>query len=230
MGRVSDTGVRGPLRIGTGLLGGGILLANAVHAADAAWYPGDLPYQMLVLAPGLAAGPALAMGAYTGRAADRRFAGICMAVAGARFLGGHAAPAALPHSDLAMVHNPYRMLVYSPAGPPLGAALLIVGIKAVARDRLAGLCMLAPGAAGFFPFLVLDPGLILWLGAAGDVLFYETVRHGGTAVGAALLALGLAMVRRGGPARRGPGGGRGQPPPGARDPRGRRQSTRTRAS
>ena len=181
-------------RIGAALLGGGILLVNVVHAVSAVGSEAA-PVRATVIVSGLVAGAVLVAGARAG-SADRRREGARMALAGAALLWAGAVSVALSDSP-ETVRNLYMILVIGPPGLFLGVALLAIGIVVLPRDRLGGLCMIAPGI-GFMPS-VAHAMIFSALGyaAAGAVPVWEIGSHGGTAVGAALLALGIAMARRG---------------------------------
>ncbi|RNJ79990.1 MAG: hypothetical protein D9C04_03050 [Nitrosopumilus sp. B06] len=181
------------VRIGIALIGGAILFANIVYVALLAWNnPEALAILAPVIAPGMTAGAVIVTGAWIGKTADRRFTGACVALAGALFLWTYSVSA--DSGDVTNM-NVYVLLFFSPAGVPLEVALFAIGLKVFARERLAGLCMIVPGA-GFLPFLVyITPLIVLGPEAVGTGLVPgEILAHGGMVVGAAMLVLGLVMV------------------------------------
>ncbi|RNJ75547.1 MAG: hypothetical protein D9C04_04105 [Nitrosopumilus sp. B06] len=180
------------VKIGTVLIGGGVLFVNIIHVGVAAW---DLPEaftaQMLVVVPGLATGVVLIAGAKVGKTVDRRFVGICMVLVGAMFLWAGIVSAVLRDFE---VLGAYKILVFGPVGVPLGVALLVIGLRIFAHERLVGLCMMIPGV-GFLPFfiyIVIDYTLGI---EASDILpVIEIIAHGGAVVGTILMIPSLVIV------------------------------------
>ncbi|RNJ76094.1 MAG: hypothetical protein EB830_04970 [Nitrosopumilus sp. H13] len=183
------------VRIGIALIGGGILFANiAFTILFASDNPEALAILAPVIAPGLAVGAVLVASARIRKTADRGFVGACAALAGAVFLCTYSASAAAADSGAVRIINVYILLIFSPVGVPLGVALLAIGLKVFARERLTGLCMIVPGV-GFLPFLVYIAALsTLGSEAAAILAPVEVPTHGGAVVGATMLILGLVTV------------------------------------
>ncbi|MDA7997910.1 MAG: hypothetical protein MPI93_07905 [Nitrosopumilus sp.] len=181
----------GMLRIGTGVLGGGILLVNAVYLTFTGLGLPEYFYPLSAL-PGSAAGALLVAGAARGWIRGRAFFGACMILAGAIFLSAGVIDAGFHDSYMRPVSHMYKAVTVGATGPVLSAVLLAAGAAAYRRDWLAGLCMLFPGA------MLLAPGLlrmIIWA-AAGPFspLLYAGHMDLGMAAGAGLLALGAGAV------------------------------------
>ncbi|RNJ78441.1 MAG: hypothetical protein EB829_04800, partial [Nitrosopumilus sp. H8] len=188
------------IRIGIVLLGGGILFANITFTALlVSGSPEDPAIQIPVIAPGLAVGAVLVIGARIGKTADRGFTGACVALAGAVFLWTYSASVASMDSGTVEFVNIYVLLIFGPAGAALGAPLLVIGIRAFLRERMFGLCMMVPGA-GFLSYAAYSIILPLVWPQFPDIskglqLLHEItdVIHlfGSLMVGAAMVAVGL---------------------------------------
>ncbi|CAI9830622.1 membrane hypothetical protein [Nitrosopumilaceae archaeon] len=181
----------GMLRIGTGVLGGGILLVNAVYLTFTGLGLPEYFYPLSAL-PGSAAGALLVAGAARGWIRGRAFFGACMILAGAIFLSAGVIDAGFHDSYMRPVSHMYKAVTVGATGPVLSAVLLAAGAAAYRRDWLAGLCMLFPGA------MLLAPGLLRMIiqAAAGPLspLLYAGHMDLGMAAGAGLLALGAGAV------------------------------------
>ncbi|MDA7942163.1 MAG: hypothetical protein MPJ02_07885 [Nitrosopumilus sp.] len=181
----------GMLRIGTGVLGGGILLVNAVYLTFTGLGLPEYFYPLSAL-PGSAAGALLVAGAARGWIRGRAFFGACMILAGAIFLSAGVIDAGFHDSYMRPVSHMYKAVTVGATGPVLSAVLLAAGAAAYRRDWLAGLCMLFPGAMLLAPILL----HMIVQAAAGPLSPLQNASYLdlGMATGAGLLALGAGAV------------------------------------
>ncbi|MDA7953097.1 MAG: hypothetical protein MPJ05_04660 [Nitrosopumilus sp.] len=182
----------GMLRIGTGVLGGGILLVNAVYLTFTGLGLPEYFYPLSAL-PGSAAGALLVAGAARGWIRGRAFFGACMILAGAIFLSAGVIDAGFLDSHYVLPASfMYEVVTVGITGLALIVVLLAAGAAAYRRDWLAGLCMLFPGAMLLAPILL----HMIIQAAAGPFspLLYAGHMDLGMAAGAGLLALGAGAV------------------------------------
>ncbi|MDA7999450.1 MAG: hypothetical protein MPI82_06315 [Nitrosopumilus sp.] len=182
----------GMLRIGTGVLGGGILLVNAVYLTFTGLGLPEYFYPLSAL-PGSAAGALLVAGAARGWIRGRAFFGACMILAGAIFLSAGVIDAGFLDSHYMLPASfMYEVVTVGITGLALIVVLLAAGAAAYRRDWLAGLCMLFPGAMLLAPILL----HMIVQAAAGPLSPLQNASYLdlGMATGAGLLALGAGAV------------------------------------